>query len=210
MDEISIPWPEKNDKPFIDGSYGRTQANLDWFDYWSEPFTKDLRIAGAFKEAADKIVDNLETGNNFGHPDKYFFPVAYLYRHALELGLKCIVRDGINLGIITESKTVEKIIKGHNLCKLWNKARGILEEVWPDGDKDTLTNAERVILQFHKLDSSGQEFRYATDIEGNPNLENAPKLVDLINLKTVSDNLFSFLDSCSNALPEYDGWQENY
>lgn len=208
MDEISIPWPEKDDKPFINGGYGPTQANLDWFD--SFIFTKDLIIAEAFKEAADKVVDNLETGNNFAHPDKFFFPVAYLYRHAFELGFKCIVRDGINLGIITESNSVKKIIKDHNLCKLWNKARSILEEVWPDGDKDTLTNAERIILQFHKLDSSGQEFRYATDVEGNPNLKDAPKLVDLINLKAVSNNLFSFLDSCSNGLSNYYDCQEGY
>ena len=50
MDEISIPWPERNDKPFIDGVYGPTQAHLDWFDSFT--FIKDLIIAEAFKEAA--------------------------------------------------------------------------------------------------------------------------------------------------------------
>ena len=203
-----MPWPERNDKPFIDGVYGPTQAHLDWFD--SFIFTKDLIIAEAFKEAADKTVDNLETGNSREHPDKFFFPIAYLYRHAFELGLKCIIRDGINLGIITENDSIKEILINHNLNKLWNKARYILEKVWPNGDKETLTNAERVILQFHNFDSSGQAFRYAQDVEGNPNLKNAPKLVDLINLKTVSGNLFSFLDSCSHGLSDLYDCQEDY
>ena len=206
MDEISIPWPERNDEPFADGAYGPTQAHLDWFD--SFIFTKDLLIAEAFKESADKIVDNLKTGNNLRHPDKFFFPVAYLYRHAFELGLKCIIRYGIDLRIITEDDN--KKLNTHNLCELWNKARNILEEVWPDGDKETLTNAERVILQFHKLDEFGQAFRYAKDTKGNLHLENAPKLVDLVNLKKVSNNLFSFLDSCSHGLSNQQDCQEGY
>jgi len=196
VDEISIPWPEKNDAPFKQGAYGPAQAHLDLLG----TFTEDSIIAEAFKEAADRIVDNLESGNNLGYPDKFFFPVAYLYRHSFELGLKCIVRDGINLEIIIEDESVKNMLDAHNLHKLWNKARCILKKVWPDTDKDTFTNAERVILQFHKLDSSGQAFRYATDVEGNPHLENAPKLVDLVNLKKVASNLYSFLDSCSHGL----------
>lgn len=209
MDEISsIPWPEKKDAPFKKGAYGPTQAHLDWFDSFT--FTKDLIIAEAFKKAADKIVDNLETGNSLEHPDKFFFPVAYLYRHAFELGLKCIIRDGFDLGIIIEDDSVKSVLNAHNLHRLWNKARNILEEVWPDGDKETLTNAERVILQFHKLDDSGQAFRYAQDVEGNPHLGNAPKLVDLVNLKKVSNNLFSFLDSCSGGLSNLKDCQGDY
>jgi hypothetical protein len=207
VEEISsIPWPEKNDAPFEKGAFGPTQAHLDWFDH----FSKNSIIADAFKEAADKLVDNLATGNSLEHPDKFFFPVAYLYRHAFELGLKCIIRDGIDLGIVTEDDSVKEILKDHNLHKLWNKARNILEEVWGDEDKETPTNAEKVILQFHKLDSSGQAFRYAEDVEGKPHLENAPKLVDLVNLKRVSNNLFSFLDSCSGGLSNLKDCQEGY
>jgi len=139
VDEIIIPWPEKNDAPFKEGAYGPTQVHLDLLG----PFPEDSIIAEAFKEAADKIVDNLESENNLGYPDKFFFPVAYLYRHAFELGLKCIVQDGIDLGIITENDSVKEILKDHNLHKLWNKARCILKKVWPDTDKDTFTNAER-------------------------------------------------------------------
>jgi hypothetical protein len=130
----------------------------------------------------------------------------------LELGLKCIVKYGIDFGII-EKDDGFGMCRGreaHNLHKLWNKARRIIEEVWPDGDTDTLTNAERIILQFHKLDNSGQAFRYAQDVEGKPHLDNAPKLIDLENLKIVSNNLFSFLDSCIGGLSNFEGCQGSY
>ena len=196
MDEMNIPWPSKNDIPFKEGFYGPTQAHLDLFN----SFYKDSMIADAFKEAADKIVDNLETGDNLEHPDKFFFPIAYLYRHAFELGLKCIIQEGIDLNVIAADDNVKKMLNEHNLHKLWNKARYVLEDVWPDGDKETLINAERVILQFHKLDRSGQAFRYAKDISGELHLENAPKLIDLVNLKEVASNLYSFLDTCAGGL----------
>jgi hypothetical protein len=201
----SIPWPNKKDNPFRKGVYSPTQVDLDWLELYRSP--KDLIISEGFKEGADKIVDNLKNGKNFGHPDKFFFPVAYLYRHAFELCLKCIIRNGIDCGIIKENKKVEDMLKGHNLHILWNKTRYVLEVRWPKGDKKTLTNAERVILKFHKLFPSGQECRYAEDVEGNPHLENAPKLVDLVNLKTVASNLYNFLDGCILGLskPDYQG-----
>ena len=212
MGEIpDIPWPEKGDAPFKEGAFGSAQANLDWL---ISPFLSfdDLRIAEAFKEAADKVVDNLESGSRFEHPDKFFFPVAYLYRHSFELSLKCIVKYGIDFGIIEKNDGLEMCRgrEAHNLHKLWNKARGIVEEVWPNGDKETLTNAERVILQFHAIDNSGQAFRYTKDVEGNPHLENAPKLIDLVNLKKVSNNLFSFLDSCIGGLSNLEDCRGNY
>jgi hypothetical protein len=206
VDEINIPWPTKNDAPFKEGFYSPTQAHLDWFD----SFYQDLMIAEAFKEAADKIVDNLETGDNLEHPDKFFFPIAYLYRHAFELGLKGIIQEGIDLNVIATDDNIKEMLNAHNLHKLWNKARYVLEDVWSDADKETLTNAERVILQFHKLDRSGQAFRYAKNISGELHLENAPKLIDLVNLKKVASNLYSFLDACVGGLSNFRDYQHGY
>lgn len=200
MSKISIPWPNKKDNPFKEGFYCPTQVDLDWLQLY--PFPKDFIISEGFKEAADKIVDNLTTGRNCGHPDKFFFPVVYLYRHAFELCLKCIIRNEIDRGTFTINKKVKEILIKHNLHKLWCKARCVLEEHWPDGDKETLTNAERVILKFHKLFPSGQECRYAEDVEGSPHLEDAPKVIDLVNLKKVASNLYSFLNSCIIGLEE--------
>ncbi len=73
-----------------------------------------------------------------------------------------------------------------------------------------LSNVESVILQFHKLDSSGQAFRYAQDIEGKAHLEEAPKLIDLVNLKEVASNLHSFLDACLGGLSNLRDYQHGY
>jgi len=194
MDKVSKPCPNKKDNPFKEGFYGQTQVNLDWLERCCSP--KDSIISEGFKEAADKIVDNLKTGRNYVHPDKSFFPIVYLYRHAFELCLKCIIRNGIKRGIITKDNSVEKMLTYHDLQILWNKARCVLENRWPNGNKEDLTSSERIILKFHKHFPSGQECRYAEDIKGNPNLENAPKLVDLVHLKKVANDLYSFLHAC--------------
>jgi hypothetical protein len=199
MEELDkMPWPEKNDVPFKSGDFDSTLVNLDWFTH----FLDDAVIAEAFKEAADKVVENLELDKSYGHPDRFLFPVAYLYRHSIELNLKSILKYRVGVGIVVEDDNQE-IYRGreaHNLHKLWNKARKVLEEAWPDGDKDTLINAERIILKFHEIDNSGQTFRYTKDVEGKPHFENAPKLIGFQNLKKVSNNILTFLESCIGGL----------
>ena len=203
-----IPWPMKGDVPFKEGDFNSMQLHLDWLSTFS--LYGDLTIADAFKEAADKIIENLEMGNEFRHPDKFFYPIAYLYRHSFELCLKCIINYGIKLDVIKEDESLDEILRIHNLHKLWNKSRFILEKAWPDGDEETLVNAERILLKFHAIDDSGQAFRYSKDIKGNQHLEKAPKRIDLINLKKVSNNLFSFLDSCINGLSYFEDCQGYY
>jgi len=206
MSEISIPWPGKNDKAFTEGVLGPTQAYLECFKY----LLNDIPIADGFKDAADQLVDYLASGECIGHPDKFFFPIAYLYGHGLELYLKSLVNDGIDLGILERDSRIEKLLGTHNLYELWKKVRIILQEFWPNGDPSDLTAVENIVGEFHRLDASGQKLRYSRDKQGNPNLRTAPSHVELTELKRVVAGLFSFLDACSNGLGEAKDWHGNY
>ena len=136
------------------------------------------------------IVASSETSDL--NPDDLVFPVAYLYRHHLELILKELVRLGIRLGALDRC---EEAMGGHNLHKLWNKAKQLILQVWPDSPDTDLQAVEQVILEFHKLDPSGQAFRYARDKDGGQHLAGAPERVGLNNLKSVVDAVSAFLDA---------------
>ncbi len=143
-----------------------------------------------FKRAADMIVDAAPTDGL--NPDDLFFPVAFLYRHHLELMLKDVIRLGVQVGALTGC---EESLGEHNLHKLWNKAKQLLQVMWPDSSGEDLTAAEQLILEFHRLDPSGQAFRYVRNTKGVPHLQGAPDRVDLTNMKATMQAVSSFLDA---------------
>jgi hypothetical protein len=176
---------EKGDRAFRPSVPSADRARLEAFVMPSN----EIYLVG-FQRAADMIVAGAQADKQ--NPDDLFCPIAYLYRHHLELMLKELVHLGIHLGSL---KDCEGILGGHNLHKLWNKAKQLIKEVWPDSPNDDLNAVEKRILEFHKLDPTGQAFRYARDKDGAPHLQGAPQRIDLNNLKAVVDSFSKFLDA---------------
>ena len=188
-DTPSLNWPRQGDRAFaLDGSPADPLLVAAFI----------LPSAGAyavgFKDAADKVVEAAASEDR--NPDLLFFPVAYLYRHSLELSLKHIVRMSARSGAISLPESeLDELLGGHNLYCLWRQTRAAIEAVWPDGDKSDTDAVEKIILEFHGLDKSGQAFRYPTDKSGRPHLSSAPKCVSLQNLKKAFDTVDRFLDA---------------
>jgi hypothetical protein len=202
----NIPWPTKNDKAFKEGlALKPSVASMNWLSTWLH----ESLFPNAYKEGADIIVSYIEEGRLHSHPDLFFFPIAYLYRHTFELSLKHLIQQGIELEILTADDNLERLLHCHNLHALWHKVRFILTKVWSEGDQDDLRNVERIIQEFHNLDSSGQQFRYAKDRSGNPTTERLPANIDLSELKRVCNNLFSFFEACDAGLSHYIELKQN-
>jgi hypothetical protein len=185
MTDYNFNWPKKGDaafKPSVPSAY---QARLEAF-----VMPNDGAYLVGFQRAADMIVNAAKTDDR--NPDDLFFPVAYLYRHHLELMLKELVHLGVRLGSLNGC---EDILVDHNLHKLWNKSKQLIKEVWPDSSDDDLKAVEQMILEFHKLDPTGQAFRYARDRNGSSHLQDGPQRVDLGNLKATVDAVSRFLDA---------------
>jgi len=51
--------------------------------------------------------------------------------NSLELYLKGLVWDGMELGILEKDDKIRDLLGSHNLHTLWHKGRFVLEEVWP-------------------------------------------------------------------------------
>lgn len=80
-----------------------------------------------YRDAADALVEHVEKGRLGMHPEFVLFPVAYLYRHSLELMLKSLVE------IISDSGAIQKqdLTKNHGLIRLWQIIKPELIKRWP-------------------------------------------------------------------------------
>jgi len=195
-----IRWPQKGDNPFLAKIIDRqspTWALLDWFESWR---VDDSFYALAFKEAGDKIIKELSRGKNGQQPDMYFMPIAYLYRHSLELAMKVIVGLGIRLEIIEEDKKLSSVLKKHDLHELWKYVRKIVSTCWPEESQKQIEAAEQIVCEFHKIDVSGQNLRYSKELSGNSSVAKLPESVELTHLQDVFSAIYNFLEGCEAGL----------
>ncbi len=206
-EEKERPWPRKGDVAFGRGSHPdlltKKIATIDHLILHPHIGYH----ADGFREAADIIVDRLERENYMFYPGNLFAPIAYLYRHAIELDLKLGIEAAIAIELVERTRKVEDVLSGHNLHRLWNVLKPAILKFWSDSSPDVPNAAEQIIRQFHDLDKSGQSFRYATTTDGRPSIEdspNVPRHVDLVELKKVAGGLCSFLDGC------YSGFDDAY
>jgi hypothetical protein len=200
---VVFRWPQKGDNPFLVKARepnSPTWAALDWL---AAPLKiSDSFLARAFKEAGDKIIKDLARSNTREHGEKFFHPIAFLYRHSLELKMKEVVRLGIELELIPCDEKASAILKDHNLHQLWNLAKKAIKAFWPKGPEDEINNAEKIILAFHEIDSAGQALRYTKDNSGKSYLDNLPESVHLTHVRDVFEAIFNFLNGCELGLSD--------
>ena len=197
-----IRWPKMGDRPFKDKSADMTSPTWCSLNWMSNLGVSDSLYAEAFKEAGDKIINELEREEKAKHPDMYFFPIAFLYRHCLELQMKNIIRLGIWLKLISDNEELSGILGSHNLHLLWSKAKAVITKYWPDGDEKDIKAAECIILDFHSIDKTGQNLRYSEDKSGNKTVRNMPGSVQLIDLKDVFEAIYNFFNGCEAGLQD--------
>jgi hypothetical protein len=196
-----IRWPKKGDDPFLTKYSDPKSPTFIYLDWLTSAQISDSLIASAFKDAADKIINELRRKSR-NHPDIYFFPIMYLYRHCLELKIKEIIRLGIRLLLIEKDDKAIKTLNGHKLHPLWNLARCVIQSYWNNTPKNDIDATGRIIQEFHKIDKSGQLFRYARDTSGKNRHNQMPESIELIHVKDIFDAAYNFLDGCEAGLYE--------
>jgi hypothetical protein len=154
--------------------------------------------------AADALADHLTQARNpyidrpyAAYWESQAYAILFLYRHYLELRLKEL--------FLAYGGDAAKINREHGLLKIWEAVRkqeeAVLTEA-PSGDVlIDLDIAEKIVIQFDKIDRDSQAFRYPKDRKGNITI--APMQIDLIRLKTALGWLSQFLDGWSVGIYEY-------
>lgn len=120
-------------------------------------------------------------------------PMCYMYRNAVELGLKRIIIEDSHIERTKALKILRR--KKHSILGLWNS---IVDEVdkysnAPDDDT-TLNDTTQYIQAFHDFDQSSDLFRYPC----NKNLQvyfSEEKILDIENVYSCFEELCNFLDA---------------
>lgn len=207
MGEPKKELPKLSDAFFISGK-----------DYWNDSFVEfghwglgawDFYIMG-YQYAANILVDNVTNDNQ----DTMFYPIAFLYRHTIELQLKYLIYMGHSLAPdISKEYLNESINTTHNLIDLWDKCVKIILVVWPDVDNSELNDITRYLKQLNDADPKSDSFRYPlkkktrSGHKGVHDMEySIPVNVRQVSIKLISGRLkkiSEFLDGCAGGIDEY-------
>lgn len=152
--------------------------------------------AEGYKTAADIAVQYI--ADNDWYQNYLVYPIAFLYRHYLELRLKEL--------IILTSQYLDKYVEmptGHKLMPLWEQVRPNIEEIWDDPEtRGHLEAIEAKIQELYEVDRRSDAFRYPVDMKGDTTLEEL-RHINLKHLKDVMQGISQFLDGASIGVDMY-------
>ena len=141
----------------------------------------DAGLAEGFAEAAEAIFSAWQ-GQEWAN-DRLLLPIAYNYRHALELALKQAIREsleccqlnGDDLGLTAHALEAHfKQKQRHRLGPLAQQLAGMLDvlnlgQLPPD--------TSRLLQDLHQLDPAGEAFRYDGQLKTSARHVDVPRLV---------------------------------
>jgi hypothetical protein len=132
---------------------------------------------------------------NRGNADYLFFPLAFLWRHHIELALKNIIAKGRELeGDACEYPT------GHRLSVLWVEAKPHIVKCG-DPDAPELGNVEANIEEFERIDPAADGFRYPHSRDRkSASLQDPPASASLLVLHEAMVALSNFFDGVDTEM----------
>jgi hypothetical protein len=98
----------------------------------------------------------------------------------------------INIGNMLQSRKGGFPTGTHRIQDLWWQCRPLLEAAYPEGEKTDTDAVEKVLLEIHALDPSGESFRFGEKKDGNPTVPRGTQ-ISLASLRDVMNRLDGFL-----------------
>ena len=152
------------------------------------PYFRSYSMTGKFLQSV--IIDDGK--------QNLFMPMCYLYRNAIELGLKQIIIENSHIVYDKALKIVKN--KKHSIYSLWNSIEKEVEKYGnaPPGDT-TIENTRQYIKDFHNQDPHSAMFRYPCDKNMEPYFV-SPIKYDVDNVASCFEELCNFLDAVNGLL----------
>jgi hypothetical protein len=173
------------DKIFIRGFNEYTNVTV------GDKFTNEISYIIGYWEAGDILVDKAITLNHALRA-RLFFPICYNYRQFIELCLKQLILDADK--IYNDCKFInmqkknckqvfsEQINRTHNIETLLHWLITILNCIT---DEKMDKNIIKSILEYHKIDKTGQRFRYPVSTKNISHFE----FREDFDLKSIKDGI---------------------
>jgi hypothetical protein len=194
-DDLPEHWPRLGQRLFVPGSPGRdadVASGLDERMYWMKE---------GFKETADLLAIQAEESRE---QKKFVWPIVFCYRQYIELALKeVLAKHGEQV-----EPEIEPNWKSHKLGELWSDCKSIMQETLSGTTLDDIPGVralEGLINEFQGVDVGSYSFRFPTDTTGKL-VEFPFESIDLANLKSVMEGIYTFLDCNKEVLAlRFDG-----
>lgn len=151
------------DDPFGGGAPSQDDALLNWGS------DQRVGLVIAYGFAADRLV---ERALEVGEQDLLIYPILFLYRHHIELAIKCVLETSraylrqseLLLGnfnapdIVHETKPRRYL---HDLERAWADLEALFEHLDIPANDKHIAQARETVKAFTELDPKGDAFRYA-------------------------------------------------
>ncbi|WP_024123500.1 hypothetical protein [Bacillus halotolerans] len=165
-----------------------------WDSPWSNGFHKQITgyskvatfLFGNFKETKDEAL---------------FYPIVFLMRNAIEIGLKRLLHMQMNQGV--DLHIVNSKRNSHLLYKdLWKSIKPMLIHYSKEDNQkeETLELAESYIRSISRIDKHGDMFRYPCSYSNEYKFNDVE--IDVDNFYSYMLGLFHFIEGC-------DAWLDN-
>jgi hypothetical protein len=183
-----IAWPDVPRLCFGKGDDHELNACVSWVLGMRDIYP----YAEGYRRAAAVLYET--TAARHGSPDFILWPMAFMWRHYLELALKDTILRGRAL-----AGEAEDFPKHHRLLDLWKVARPHIERCGSP-DSPELPNVEAVIVEFERIDPGAMGFRYPHSKDGERSLPNAPDRVNLRLLHEAMEATANFFDAVRDEM----------
>lgn len=125
-------------------------------------------------------------------------PMCYLYRNAIELGLKRIIIEDSHFEQDKALRIIEK--KKHSILGLWNGvSQELKENPHISEEKPEFEDAQRYVEIFHNIDCKSDMFRYPCDRDMKIYFS-SPTMLDIENVASCFEEFCNFLDGVDGLL----------
>ena len=179
-------WPDVPRVCFGKDGPGHLITNVDWVRQSTEIATR--AYVEGYRRAAEALFAHTTTVQRMS-PEYMLWPLAFLWRHHVELALKDIIATGRQIKNGDEGRSFPRI---HRLRELWDTAKPHIV-MYGDPNAPELANVAGNIDEFESVDESSTSFRYAP--EGVGGLRKLPGTVNLTALHEAMVAISNFLDA---------------
>ena len=151
-------------------------------------------MSTAYADAADHLVATAA-----GVPrDLLVYPIVFLYRHAIELSLKELIRAALKF----HDDGGGEVPHHHDLAKLWRRASALMTTIAPEKSEGGRDEVGKIIMELHELDERGTSFRYDDAMVRD-------KLPGHVNLTAVGETMQFVLGWLSGGVDMLDDWESS-
>lgn len=183
-------WPKPGDKLFDFARDSHNNACLSrpsWGKY-----------ARSYYEGARGLAEAVWAEPHIVYLDSAIYPIAFLYRHYIELSLKWLIY------LLRSLESNERSIPNntHDVHTLWQESRRLLIQHFHPDEVPGLLGMDGCIDDLKQHDPTSFAFRYPTDRQGNNQLHG----LQHINLRVLYETMRrvnTFLDCMSHTVEEH-------